>query len=82
MPVDAGFSLGDYYEDAAGHDDTFGYWDLGAFVSCPLSMVPARYGEWSLSVGSQLFFLNGNQKELNHDQGTEWAASATLSIGF
>ncbi len=79
IPVNAGFSLGNYYEDATGDDDTLGYWDVGAFVSFPLC---SRFGEWTVSAGTQLVFLNGNQEDLNHDAGIEWTGTLGLSIGF
>jgi hypothetical protein len=79
MPVNAGFSLGDYYEDAAGDDDSFGYWDVGAFVSFPLC---SRFGEWMVTAGTQLVFLNGNQEDLNNDECLEWTGTLALSIGF
>ncbi len=82
VPAHAGFSFSDYYEDATGDDDTFGYWDLGTFVAFPLNGVPARYGSWEMSLGVQGVFLAGHQKELNHDEGFELVGTAALSIGF
>lgn len=81
-PINVGFSLGDYYEDGTGDDDTFGYADVGVFASFPLAAVSPHYGAWVFSIGTQLVFLNGNQEDLNHDAGVEWTGTMALSIGF
>ncbi|MSP15065.1 MAG: hypothetical protein EXR73_00390 [Myxococcales bacterium] len=79
FPLNAGFSLGDYYEDATGDDDRFGYWDVGVFVSFPIA---SRFGEWQMSLGTQAVMLNGNQEDLNHGESFEWTGTMALSIGF
>ncbi|MBM4015450.1 MAG: hypothetical protein FJ293_10870 [Planctomycetes bacterium] len=79
VPLNYGFSLDSYYEDAGGSDDTYGYADVGLFASFPLA---SRFGEWNCSVGTQLVFLNGNQEDLNHGAGVEWTGTLALSIGF
>ncbi|NBC10454.1 MAG: hypothetical protein GVY24_01800 [Planctomycetes bacterium] len=55
VPVTLGLSLDDYYEyvDGAGNiqDDDFGFLQVGAVVSMPLTMVPAEYGAYEVSAG-------------------------------
>jgi len=55
VPVTLGLSLDDYYEfvDAGGNidDDEFGFVQVGAVVSMPLTMVPAEYGAYEVSAG-------------------------------
>src|SRR5207244_4019767 len=46
LPANVGLSLAHYYEDRNGESDTFGFADVGAFVSLPLNFVPKRYGRW------------------------------------
>ena len=36
FPLTVGLSLSDYYEEAPGNDDVFGYVDLGLVASVPL----------------------------------------------
>lgn len=82
VPFNVGFSFSDYYEDGDGDDDRFGYWDVGGVVSMPLSSVPTRFGDWTLTAGVTAVFLSGNQKDLNHDEGFELVGTVGLSIGF
>ncbi len=82
VPVNAGFSFSDYYEDGDGDDDRFGYWDIGGVLSMPLSSVPTRFGDWTLTAGATAVFLSGNQKDLNHDEGFELVGTLGLAIDF
>ncbi|HEX7010929.1 MAG TPA: TorF family putative porin, partial [Phycisphaeraceae bacterium] len=56
-PMTVGLSLDDYYENAQGEDDTFGYFDAGLVLSMPLDFVPADYGQWEASLGVHAIFL-------------------------
>jgi hypothetical protein len=57
FPVEAGFSLGDYYEDETGADDAFGYASLGATLATPLARLCRRLEGWSVTLGGQALFL-------------------------
>jgi hypothetical protein len=64
FPVALGLSMSDYYEGAAG-DDTFGFFNVGAIVSIPLSGVPAQYGAWEISGGINLLVFGDALKSIN-----------------
>ncbi len=58
IPLTAGFSIDNYYEDFAdGDDDFFGYFDVGLVLSMPLWFIPPEFGAWELSAGVHFLFL-------------------------
>lgn len=59
IPLTAGFSVDDYYEGTDG-DDTFGYFDIGADVSMPLSFMPGKFGSWETYAGVHFITLGDN----------------------
>ena len=72
IPVTAGFSISDYYEDEDGDDDdAFGYVDVGIFLSQALANIPPDYGEWVVELGVDLLFLGDNLETVNHDDDFE-----------
>ena len=64
FPVAVGLSLSDYYENATG-SDTFGFFNVGAILSVPLSAIPAHYGSWEISGGVNLLVFGDALKEIN-----------------
>lgn len=82
LPAHLGLSLGDYYEDASGHDETFGFADVGAMASLPLPFVPGRFGAWTLSASLQALFLGDSTEATNGGDSLEWLGTVTLAIGF
>ncbi len=58
FPFALGFSLDDYYTDAGGDNEFFGFLKIGAQASTPLDFIPAQYGSWTGTAGIDLFFLN------------------------
>lgn len=67
VPVTAGFSVDDYYEDADGDDETFGFLDIGAVVSTPLPFIPSDYGTWTASAGLHYIMLGDSTEDLGRD---------------
>ena len=64
FPITLGMSLDDYYE-AAGSDDFFGYLQIGAVASTPLTnYIGSEYGEWSAHAGVYLILLGDNAETL------------------
>jgi hypothetical protein len=59
IPVKVGLSLNDYYEGANG-DEKFGYFDVGALVTVPLSRIASKYGSWNIH-GSADFLSFGSK---------------------
>jgi len=82
LPVLLGLSLGDYYEDVAGHDQTFGFTDLGANFSVPLPFVAERFGKWRFSAGVHLLLLGSHLEASNGGRSTQWIGSAAVSLDF
>jgi hypothetical protein len=67
IPVKLGMSLSDYYE-LAGEDKKFGYFDIGALVTVPLSGIPSRYGSWNFHFGGDYFALGDMTEAFNADE--------------
>lgn len=82
IPVTLGLSLGDYYEDGAGGDDTFGYFQAGVVASVPLAFMPARLGAWEMSVGVNALFLGDHTEAINVGDDFEILVGAGLSVSF
>jgi len=89
IPVTVGLSLGDYYgggaDTATSHrsDPNFGYLDVGAVLTMPLSSVPADLGSWEMSLGVHWLHLNENTELLNDSgQGDEIILSFGISMGY
>lgn len=81
FPIEAGFSLSDYYE-VAGTDESFGYVTAGVTVSIPLSFIPVGYGEWSFSAGANYLALGTNTETINAGEDSEWLFHAGIGIEF
>lgn len=61
LPVNAGFSLDNYYESGPGGADSgFGFLDVGLVASTPLTFIPSDYGSWSLSAGVHMIYIEGS----------------------
>lgn len=83
LPATLGLSLGDYYErGTGGNDDFFGYLDLGAELSAPLSFLPARMGPWEGHAGLHLLVLGDNNELRNSGDPTELILSFGMSTKF
>jgi hypothetical protein len=80
LPLKIGLSMSNYYEDANGNDDTFGFFQGGPVVSVPLAFIPAEYGSWAASAGVALYAFGNNLKQYN-DNDTPWVVGTT-SITF
>jgi hypothetical protein len=81
FPVTVGLSLDDYYVDANGDDDLFGYLDVGAEASAALP-VSAQYGRWTISAGVHALWLGDAAEQVNDDDGFEVIASIGISIEY
>ncbi len=81
FPASVGFSLSDYYQDAGGGDDTFGFAQIGTKASIPLGE-PGRFGTWTLNAGVSVLFLGDHTKALNNGDDTELIGSLGLQWNF
>jgi hypothetical protein len=81
FPASVGLSLSDYYQDAGGSDDTFGFAQAGARASIPLGE-PGRFGTWTLNAGVSVLFLGDHTKAFNNGDGTEVIGTIGLQWNF
>ena len=80
IPVTLGFSLDDYYLDASGDDDFFGFGSVGADMSIPLGS--GDYGEWTMNVGGNVLFLSSAAETANGGDDVEAIGYIGLSVSY
>jgi hypothetical protein len=81
VPASVGLSLSDYYEDAGGNDDTFGFAQVGAKASIPLGE-PGRLGAWTLNAGVSVLLLGDHTEGYNGGDATEVIGTIGLQVNF
>jgi hypothetical protein len=81
VPLTVGLSLSDYYEDASGDDEAFGYFDIGVEAGTLLP-IPAEWGAWSFTAGVHLLILGDHTRQYNTDEDHEFIASVGLSVSY
>ena len=80
VPIKAGFSFNDYYEDnSGGRDDFFGYLDVGAEITTAITFLPERMGPWQASAGLHWLLLGDNNEERNGGDTSELIVSVGVS---
>jgi len=80
VPIEAGFSLDDYYEGATG-DESFGYFTAGLAASVPLP-APSGFGAWSFSAGVDYLLLGDSNQALNAGDDSEFIVHAGVTFEF
>jgi hypothetical protein len=78
VPIAVGLSLDDYYVDASGDDEFFGYLSIGVGADTALPFIPSEYGAYSAGVSVTGLFLN-DDAGLSDD---DFELVGTLSIGM
>lgn len=82
FPVTAGFSIDDYYFDAAGGEETLGYVSAAVAAGMPLP-VPAEYGQWTLSGAVTGVFLTADSlTAIDGADDSNVFGSLTIDIAF
>ena len=81
LPATLGLSLSNYYENGAGIDDSYGFFDVGVVASTPLG-VPEAFGAWELTGGMHLLLLGNYLETLNDGDEVQVVGSIGLSIGY
>lgn len=81
FPASVGLSLHDYYQNAAGDDDTFGFTQVGVKASIPLPFGD-RYGKWTLNAGVSAMFLGDQTTEFNSGQSEQVIGTIGLQLNF
>jgi len=82
LPVVAGFSVGDYYETFAHHDEIWGFTSVGAVTSVPLAFLGETHGVWSASLGAHVYTFNDNLETINDDDDPWVVGMAGLSVAY
>jgi hypothetical protein len=81
FPVTLGMSLSDYYQNASGDDEFFGFASVGAKASIPLP-VNADFGAWTLSASANVLFLGDSTKTFNEDDSTELVGTIGIGVTY
>jgi hypothetical protein len=81
-PIEAGFSLEDYYEGTNGENHGFGYANAGLLASIPLGFVPESAGAWSLSASAKYFFFSHILENANSGHRSDVVGTVSLGVGF
>jgi hypothetical protein len=80
LPIEAGFSLDDYYEGTDG-DESFGYFTVGLAGSVALP-APQGFGAWSFNAGVDYLVLGDTTEAVNNDESSEWIVHAGMTFEF
>jgi hypothetical protein len=81
FPIAVGLSLEDYYEDAQGESDTFGFASAGARVNVPLWKSQGS-SALSLNIGGSVLFLGDNTSDYNSGDDVEFVGMVGLQFDF
>jgi hypothetical protein len=82
VPLTLGLSLDDYYEDASGNDDTFGYFDTGIAVSLGFGGIPKSFGELSVTVAGHFLFLGDTLEDANNGDSFKPIGTIGVSLSY
>lgn len=84
VPITVGLSLDDYYNDASGAEEFFGYASIGLAGSVPLSEYLGTdewVGAWDLTLGLTAVFANGDiDAQLTDNGGRELQVIGQVGI--
>jgi hypothetical protein len=78
IPVNAGLSIGNYYE-LAPDDNAFGFASVGGVVTVPLSRSPG-FGSWHIRGGVRYHTLGTTTKAFNGGDGSVVVGSIGLAV--
>ena len=81
-PAEIGLAIDDYYENAGGGENTFGYGSVGLAMSIPLTFVPEGAGAWSVGLSGKYLFLSSTLENVNRGRSTYPVGVASLSVAF
>ncbi|WP_432799890.1 hypothetical protein [Poriferisphaera sp. WC338] len=71
LPAHVGLNVSNYYQTAPGDDsDFFGYLDVGAKLSAPMTFIPKEYGNWDMYVGVDFLIFSDQLREISSAAGT------------
>jgi hypothetical protein len=79
VPVKLGLSLKDYYQ-LNGVDNKFGFFDVGALVTLPISGIPSSFGSWNVHGSIDLLTFGDTTRVYNTD-GDKTRVVGLVGIG-
>jgi hypothetical protein len=80
-PITLGLSLKDYFQDATGEDELFGYLSVGAKASAQLP-VSDRYGTWKAYLSGAYHILGDSTSAINDNEDTAFAFAMGVSVAY
>lgn len=83
IPVKVGLSLSDYYELCSRGtctDNKFGFFDVGALLTVPLTGVPGRFGSWNVHAGVDVLALGDTTEAFNLNKDGETSGSRVIGL--
>jgi hypothetical protein len=82
IPVKLGLSLKNYYEGPSG-DSMFGYFDIGALVTAPLTGIDSKFGSWNVHGSVDFLYFGGDESTTRaFNNGDAGQAIVMGGIGF
>lgn len=81
IPVKVGLSANNYYE-LNGVDNKFGFLDVGALITVPLTAIPAHYGAWNIHFGGDAFLFGETTKAINAGQRAKGVFLFGFGVGY
>jgi hypothetical protein len=81
IPVKVGLSLKDYYEGVDG-DSKFGYVDVGALVTLPLTGIPSSFGSWNVHGGVDFLGFGDTTKAFNKGDGGQVIVMGGVGLSY
>jgi len=81
-PLEIGLSLGDYYENDDGSDETFGYFSYGIAANLPLAFLDSSWGEFFVGVSAKGMHFGDSMAELNHNDSNYGVVMGSIGVEF
>ena len=81
IPVKVGLSASNYYE-LNGVDNKFGFLDIGALFTVPLTAIPSNFGAWNVHVGGEGFLFGETTKAINAGKKSKGVFLFGFGVGY
>jgi hypothetical protein len=81
IPVKVGLSLNDYYEGPDG-DEPFGFFDIGALFTLPITAIPSSFGSWNVHAGADLLVFGDTTKFFNNGDSTKVVGLFGIGLAY
>lgn len=82
LPAELGLGISNYYENAGGGENTFGYGSVGLVASLPLSFMPSNLGDWTLSASGKYYAFSETLENANRGKSTYPVGTLSLGVAF